>query len=209
VGFTPYFIPRNGLGQICYTTKSNIGTIQTTTTELNDNIISRFPLRFIAKTDPIIKERYSILVRQYVQSIEAYTFYKIISELGSVQSILSQNQPGYVAGNIKSLSNPDEKILGYFETSSVSSKRIYFNYSDFQIDVPPPYFYECLSITLDFLDNTGTDFDWNERAYIYNLTVLDDFILEFHEEPIYIIVTGQCGDCTTFSSSIKPDFWVD
>ena len=153
VGFTPYFIPRNGLGQICYTTKSNIGTIQTTTTELNDNIISRFPLRFIAKTDPIIKERYSILVRQYVQSIEAYTFYKIISELGSVQSILSQNQPGYVAGNIKSLSNPDEKILGYFETSSVSSKRIYFNYSDFQIDVPPPYFYECLSITLDFLDN--------------------------------------------------------
>src|SRR5690606_12070340 len=87
--------------EICYSTEYSTGINQTATTELNENRVFRFPVKYLSKLDPKIQTRYSILVKQYVQSVEAYTFYKIVKELGSVESLLSQSQPGYVAGNVE------------------------------------------------------------------------------------------------------------
>src|SRR5690606_29594844 len=112
--------------EICYSTEYSTGINQTATTELNENRVFRFPVKYLSKLDPKIQTRYSILVKQYVQSVEAYTFYKIVKELGSVESLLSQSQPGYVAGNVVSDADPDEKVLGFFEASSMTEKRIYF-----------------------------------------------------------------------------------
>jgi hypothetical protein len=53
-----------------------------------------------------------------------------LKELSGSDGILSQNQPGFFFGNIKSVENPNEKVIGYFEVSSVSSQRIFFNYED-------------------------------------------------------------------------------
>ncbi|MEZ0131763.1 DUF4249 family protein, partial [Flavobacterium sp. LBUM151] len=86
------------------------------------------PIRFIDIKDPIIGERYSIIVRQYVQNLESYTFYKILKSLSTSTSLFSQVQPGFNYGNLKSANDPNEKIVGYFEVSSVSSKRIFFNF---------------------------------------------------------------------------------
>src|SRR5690606_13165967 len=116
---------------ICYSTEYSTGINQTTTTELNENRVVRFPVKYLSKLDAKMQTRYSILVKQYAQSLEAYTFYKIVKELGSVGNLLSQGQPGYVAGNMVSEANPEEKVLGFFEASSMTSKRIYFNYENF------------------------------------------------------------------------------
>jgi len=208
VAYDTSFIPRAQNGRVCYTTKSSIGILQTSTNEFDENIISRFPVRFIKSDNSILQERYTINVRQYVQSLEAYTFYRIINELGSIQSLLSQNQPGYVAGNINALNDPDEKVLGFFEVSSVSSKRIYFNHSDFQLS-KPPYFYECFTVALDYNDNTTEDRDLNERQAIYSFQRNSNMILGDYGSPIFTLVNRECGDCTAFSSNIRPDFWED
>ncbi|MCB0466529.1 MAG: DUF4249 domain-containing protein, partial [Aequorivita sp.] len=99
---------------ICYSTEYSTGINQTATTELNENRVVRFPVNYLSKLDAKMQTRYSILVKQYVQSVEAYTFYKIVKELGSVGSLLSQGQPGYVTGNMVSEANPNEKVLGFF-----------------------------------------------------------------------------------------------
>lgn len=128
--------------QICYSTEISSGISQTSTTELGENKIFRFPVRYLSKLDARLQTRYSILVKQYVQSLEAYTFYKIIKEMGSIESLLSQGQPGYVMGNIENADDADEKVLGFFEVSTTTSKRIFFDYMDFGLP-KPPYFYEC------------------------------------------------------------------
>src|SRR5690606_5171940 len=125
--------------EICYSTELSTGINQTTTTELNDNRVFRFPVKYMSKFDAKIQTRYSILLKQYVQSVEANSFYKNGKELGSVESLLSQGQPGYVTGNMVSEANPDEKVLGFFEASSMTEKRIYFNYEDVGLE-KPPYF---------------------------------------------------------------------
>jgi hypothetical protein len=195
--------------EICYSTEYSTGIVQTSTTELNENRVFRFPVKYLAKTDAKIQTRYSILVKQFVQSVEAFTFYKIVQELGSVESLLSQSQPGYVAGNMVSEANPNEKVLGFFEVSSMTSKRIYFNYEDVGLE-KPPYFVDCEVLTLDYNDATIMDDDPDERAALYQLIMYSDYqVLSQNSRLIYRIVQPECSVCTYFSTNVRPDFWED
>ncbi len=144
-----------------------------------------------------------------MQSVEAYTFYKIVKELGSVGSLLSQGQPGYVAGNMVAEANPDEKVLGFFEASSMTSKRIYFNYEDFGLE-KPPYFMDCDQLYLDYRDNTELDNDPNERDLIIQYIIYFNYQVISHPNSfIYTIAKPECTVCTSFSSNVIPDFWED
>ena len=211
------FVPRSQEEKTCYSSNTQKRILLTTTNSLSDNTITRFPIRFINKTDGILRDRYSILVKQYVQSIESYSYYKAIKDLGDVGSILSQSQPGYVFGNISSINDADQSVLGYFEVSSVSEKRIFFNYFDFNL-LPPDYLYECEVLELDFGDNSTADLDLNERQRIYTLLTRFSELnqnYELAEIPgpgslgIWKLVKPECGDCTSVSSNIRPDFWED
>ncbi len=194
---------------ICYSTENSTGINQTATTDLSQNRIFRFPVKYLSKDDSKMITRYSILVKQYVQSIEAYTFYKTISELGSVESLLSESQPGYVAGNISSDSDPNEKVIGFFEVSSFTSKRIYFNYEDFGLE-KPPYFVDCDVLVLDYRDNTTFDNDPNEREVIFTyLSYFGYQIIDYGQPYLFTIAKAECSVCTSFSSNVKPEYWED
>jgi uncharacterized protein DUF4249 len=187
--------------QFCYPTISSKGVIQTSTDGLAENSIVGFPVRFIDKNNPVLRERYSILVKQYIQSLEAHTFYQILKDLGSGGDLLSQGQPGHVPGNIVSNTEPDEKVLGYFEASSVSSQRIYFNHTDFGLELPQ-YFEEC-----EWLISREISRDLFRRKLEfenYQIYAFDD-----DNGPIYYIVQSECSECATFSTHIKPDYWED
>ena len=195
--------------EICYSTEFSTGITQTATTELNENRVFRFPVKYLSKLDPKMQTRYSILVKQYVQSVEAYTFYKIVKELGSVESLLSQSQPGYVAGNVVADADPEEKVLGFFEVSSMTEKRIFFNYENFGLD-KPPYFIDCQVLDLDYLDNTTFDDDPNERKVLRDLLLYSDYqVIRLGMLTIYSVVQPECSVCTSFSSNVRPDFWED
>jgi len=185
----------------CYSTEKSEGILQISTSNLGENRIFRYPVRFIPKSSAVIKERYSIQVKQYVQSQEAYTFYQILKDLGNVESLLSQGQPGFVTGNIVSGAGPEDKVLGFFEASSVSSQRIYFNYEDFGFELPP-YFVEC-----DVEVITGRTQDLKRKLEFEEFRIF--FYEEIESRPIYHIARTECAECDSFSSHIKPDFWED
>lgn len=211
------FVPRTQEEGICYSSNKQEGIVLTTTNSLSQNEILRFPIRFINKENGILRDRYSILVKQYVQSIESYSYYKALDDLGDTESILSQSQPGFVFGNITSVSNPDQMVIGYFDVASVSQKRIFLNYSDFNIP-RPEYLYECDVRSLEYNDNDINDGDSNDRIDIYNLlTKFEDENLNYDIAALpsptsvgtWTLVNPECGDCTSVSSNIRPDFWED
>ncbi|PKV49619.1 uncharacterized protein DUF4249 [Aquimarina sp. MAR_2010_214] len=201
--------------EVCYSTVKSEGILQIATSNLNENEVFRFPIRFMNKNSGMLRDRYSILVKQYVQSPEAYIFYKTIKELGNTESLLSQNQPGYIVGNINMVTNSDEKVLGFFEVSSVTSKRIYFNYTDFGVEKPPYLIEDCESpLRLDYR-KTGTkrnedgSLEPNDRANIrISIRRYNYQIIYFHH-PFYHIIKQECSVCTSISSNVKPDFWED
>jgi len=191
--------------EVCYSLENSTGIIQTATTDLTENKIFRFPVQFIDKNNSVLRDRYSILVKQYVQNLGAYTFYKIIEELGNVESLLSQDQPGYVAGNMQSVSSADEKVLGFFEASSVAEKRIFFNYADFGLE-KPPYFVDCEVFKLDY---NRISLEIDERSDLYTYLTIFNYQVLFSDHPEYEISSEECSVCTSFSSNVKPDFWED
>jgi hypothetical protein len=210
----------------CYSTKKSDKIILTNTNNLTEDKVN-FPVRFISSSDYIIMNRYSILVKQYVQNLAAYTYYQTLKELSGSESLLSQNQPGFFSGNIKSDDNPNKKVIGFFEVASYSEKRIFFNFSDvFPTEKIPNYPFKCPSPLNETI----------EKEYVFQycffpgpnkcagLTIINklaskEYIyfggysqfgkIPFNGTVFIEMYPIQCGDCTSFSSNIKPLFWID
>lgn len=149
------------------------------------------------------------MVKQYVENLAAYTYYETLKKISESGSLLSPRQPGYLYGNLRSTNNPTEKIIGYFDVASVSTKRIYFNYEDlFPGEFAPPYYTNC------------DEFCYRPGLEPYPCRTFDGFIQDLGlnkiayqsanvPSSVYNMVNIPCGDCTSFSSNIKPTFWVD
>lgn len=136
-------VPNSTDGRICYFTKNNTDPILVSTIGLKEDCIN-FPIRFISDNSYIIGNRYSILMTQSVENLASCTFYKTLQELSSSSIILSPKQSGFINGNMRCISNSNDKVIAFFDVDSVSSKRIYFNYEDlFPGELKPPYYINC------------------------------------------------------------------
>ncbi|MNQ22193.1 hypothetical protein D3C85_353300 [compost metagenome] len=202
-------VPREGETRICYSTKKSDDLILLSTVGLSEDRIN-LPIRFIDIKNPVLNERYSIIVRQYIQNLESYTYYTTLKTLSTSSSLFSQVQPGFNYGNLKSDDNPDEKVIGYFEVSSVSSKRIFVDFRALFADDPyPPFAYDCTSAELlncwDAKGCAGSTI----LALIKSPVPEKIFYGSRDNMEVIIFVPSPCGDCTKISSNIKPLFWID
>ncbi|MDR7369422.1 DUF4249 domain-containing protein [Flavobacterium aquidurense] len=188
----------------CYTTKNSTDILLVNTTDQSEDRIN-YPIRFIQEDNYIIGHRYSILVKQYVENYEAYSFHKIMRDIASSATILSPKQPGVISGNIKCITDSATKVIGYFDVTSVSEQRIFFNYSDFFPGKPAPYFNPCFDV--DYLFCFSSE-GCNGDSMIYNIEQnLQTYVRNTGIR--YKLVDAVCGDCTTFSSNIIPPFWIN
>lgn len=202
--------------RVCYNASKSNSILQAETNGFSEDRISKFPVRVLSKGNTIISHRYSILIKQYVQSFEAYTYYKTLNKLSGSESLFSQNQPGFFSGNIFSVNDSEEKVVGFFEVSSVSiSQRLFFNFQDFFPNGNiPPYFSDCETfapsnkivigdLTSNLMDilNEGTAKYFGPNPNYPNP-------LSLTEGP-YLMVEPQCADCTKIGSNVKPNFWIE
>ncbi len=206
--------PRQQEERVCYKTNRSTAIMQATTNTSTEDKIQKFPVRFIAKDDYMTTHRYSILVKQYVQTREAYRYFEKLNEFSQSENLFSDVQPGFLDGNIRSIDDQDKNVVGFFEVTSVNSKRIYFKYHDaFPGERLPKFVTNCTevapplasghapeSVTSPLIDNIQLGllrfFDINNRI-----------TLDFRGP--FIMVPPACGDCTVLGSNVKPDFWED
>lgn len=202
------------IGWICYRSDTSKVIIQTQTSELSINKLTKFNIRSLNAGNYIMSNRYSILVKQYVQSYDAYNYYKTTNKFSSSENVLVQNQPGFFNGNIINIDNPEELVIGYFEVSSVDEKRLFFNFLDFfDHNQSSEYFVPCIP------------FSHGDNVYEWELTrdyVLSNDKTYYHstgeyesaESPgvfisYFLFVSPECGDCRVLGVEEKPEFWID
>ncbi|WP_244160745.1 DUF4249 domain-containing protein [Flavobacterium defluvii] len=197
-------VPNSSNTRTCYAVKNSTDIILLNTNDLGEDRVN-YPIRFIEEDNYIIGHRYSILVRQYVENLAAYNFHKTMRDIASSASILSPKQPGVLSGNIKCISDSNTKVIGFFEVSSVSEQRIFFNYTDLFPGRPSPYFNTCDDIPFRFC---FAGEDCSGESMIYNI---EQNLMTYSSNAgiNYILVDAVCGDCTSFSSNVKPSFWID
>lgn len=194
-------VPRSLDEQICYTTDVSNSIILANTANLSEDRISNYMARFIDRNNYILSHRYSILVKQFVLSNAAYTFYERLNQFSENESLFSENQPGFLEGNLFS-EDSREKVLGFFSVSSVSEKRIFFNYEDFFPDERlPEYVSPCRPVGIGegLLEQVRADVVKYFGTIVNNVT----------GEVETAVVPRVCGDCTVLGSSEIPEFWIE
>jgi hypothetical protein len=198
----------------CYSTKTSTNINLVNTNVLSEDRVSNHLIRFINSEDFILTYRYSILVKQYIQSLGAYSYYKALNEFSSEGSIFSQTQPGFLSGNIVSETNSQEKVVGFFDVSTVSEKRIFFNYEDFYPGEPKPLFItECNPYAPELVVGIPPVLFCGEliTGHLRNKIVYYD-VNEFPSDGNlgpYFVVVIECGDCRSLGSNEIPDFWEE
>lgn len=205
-----YVVPRSREERYCYKTINSTDIILKNTNEFSQDNIDPFVIKFIDSEDYSLMHRYSILIKQYALSREAYVFNQTLKDFSESESLFSENQPGFIRGNIFSDSNPEEKVVGFFTLSEVHSTRIFFNSTDFferyeQADYP----YSCIPFSPSLIVTS------TQKMSLWEMVKenLVKFQIENDDpgpgESKYYVVPTICGDCNVLGTNVVPEFWID
>ena len=203
-------IPKTVDDRICYNTEISTNLIITDTNGFAEDRVTAFMVRFINRNNFILTHRYSILVKQLVQSATAYEFFQTLNEFSGSETLFSQTQVGFLNGNVFSDVDSNEKVLGYFDVAAFSEQRIFFNWEDlFPGEDIPPFVNEC-NETAPLLISPG-------GARCVLAPQVETGIVSYvnpNDPPIdpggpYRVVPRVCGDCTELGEIAIPEFWTE
>ena len=203
-------VARENDEQICYRTQISTDIIQISTNNFNEDRVSKFLVRFISSEDYIISHRYSILVKQLVQSETSFTYYQTLNEFSSSESLFSDTQVGFLNGNVVSDIDDSEKVLGYFDVASVNEQRIFFDYEDFYPGEPlPPYINPCNVNAPELARGLPPQCILRGLVERNAVRLVDENSNPQTGEGPYLVVPRVCGDCTALGSTEVPEFWEE
>jgi hypothetical protein len=159
---------------------------------------------------------YSILVKQYSLSKDEFNFWDNLKKVNETGGDIFASQPFEVVSNIHNISNPDEKVLGYFQVSAVKQKRKYIYFED-MVNLQLPFFhYDCTSFARGPQDYPPTVPPWTfdvvyagfppTSGYIFVEPIIDPAT---HMLERLVFSTPVCANCELTGSTTKPDFWID
>ena len=171
---------------------------------LSENLVKDVKLHEISIEDIRISYIYSILVKQWSLTDEAYQYFSTMKQYTEESEGLFTPVLSDLQGNITCLSNPDKRAHGYVLASSVTTKRIFIYEEDFEhmrtlysnpICSPTPYDTELwgeLRSSFPWLSpwvimaKDGSWHDWDAILYDWD-----------------------CVDCrhTPGATKKRPDFW--
>jgi Domain of unknown function (DUF4249) len=183
----------------CWSSTNSTSILVTSSQGLSQDVVSFFPINVIDNGSVELSVEYSILVRQYALTQEAYQYWQTLKQNTELTGGLFQPQPSSVGGNFHCLTNTSEPVFGYFSVSSVDSMRIFINASQigFWYYIPPTA--EC-SYFVPPTDSLA--------SYANYPTIYQPFIACNGPVCVYALAFRYCVDCTYYGgSNVKPPYW--
>ena len=181
----------------CWKTQEihNIRTL--TTSEIVGNKVNRIPLHYVSNQSNRLKVKYSLLLKQYALSSRAFQYWNQLENQGSEGGGLYETQPVRIEGNVYNSSDPEERILGYFNVSAVKEKR-FFTKERFPFLI---YDFNCTPFLVSdyYPDGIGDLSDSEYPIYVLPSAGFDN---------VWFMADDKCFDCTQGGgTTVKPDFW--
>ncbi|NCD70047.1 DUF4249 domain-containing protein [Mucilaginibacter agri] len=172
--------------------------------KLKQDVIYEAPVITVPFDSEKLSLDYSILVKQYALTKEAFAFWtnmqKNTEQLGSIFDA----QPTQLQGNIHNINDATEIVVGYLSVGTVTQQRIFIKKSQLPRSYLVKDLYSCHADTL-----------------LYNRSMVNEverYILSGIELPLYPVNSGgaaigfmgappDCADCTLRGVNKKPTFW--
>lgn len=191
----------------CFGNDTSSTVLLNSTARLNQDVIFQSPITQFSYHSEKIETKYSILVKQYALTMEAFEFYQNIKRNTETLGSIFDAQPTELIGNIHNTANPAEPVIGYISATNVQSKRIFISNN-----VLPPYTsveypYDCVMESALFHDKVNG----NEVQTV----LIDPPFTDLATYAIYgpggiigfMYSTPLCVDCTLRGTKKRPAFW--
>ena len=170
---------------------------------LSEDRLTLAPITHVKGNSVKIAHMYSILLRQYGLTGDAYHYLEKMKKNTEQIGSIFDSQPSELRGNITCTSNANEQVIGWISAGSVSSKRLFISYQD----------------------KPKAGYDWvyaqscepllsPQDSLLYYLAAKNLIIYENRfPQPDgsvkinYNMAPEECIDCRLRGSNIKPDYW--
>ncbi|AMR32597.1 hypothetical protein A0256_14775 [Mucilaginibacter sp. PAMC 26640] len=195
---------------ICFGHRASSVVLLASTVKLANDVASNIPITQILSSSEKISMRYSILVRQYALTREAYEFWenlkKNTEQLGSIFDAL----PSELKGNIHNVANAGEPVIGYISVGTVQTKRLFIDRDELPDSYLLKYPYEGCTQDTTLFYNPQTRVE-EVKEYLLTKLFLPTFSIPGPRAiPIgYGRTSYECGDCTIRGTKKQPAFWKD
>ncbi|MCU0377461.1 MAG: DUF4249 domain-containing protein [Bacteroidales bacterium] len=160
--------------------------------------------------------QYCVEITQYSLSASEFEFWDHMIQINDAGGDIFDKQPFPIVSNIHCISKPEEKVLGYFQVSSVRKAREYLTRKEVDLLDVELYSYDCDILMVGpgdpetLMIPEPITFD---KVYEYFVQLNYTFVQPSYNERGQLIklifVRNVCADCTLTGNPEKPDFWVD
>lgn len=180
---------------VCWQSDHSKEILVNSSAKLQKDEVSNFPINHIPFGDYRLSVLYSINVKQYAMDSLGYNFYSLLKKNSEDVGTLFDPQPNNIRGNIHSITDTSEIVIGYVGAGYTSSKRTFFQ-------VPWTYSQTC-----------------PEPMVVKNITdTMEAYFVNGGYTPMAPEVSGKdttgwlsganfCVDCTIRGTNKKPIFW--
>lgn len=176
---------------ICWRSDNSPNVALASSTQLAQDVIYQAPILLIPLNSQKLQMRYSVLVRQYALTKEAFNWWQILQKntenIGSIFGV----QPSANTGNIHCLNDTSQQVIGFIAGGNTQKQRIFISNDQVQ---PWTYDDDC--------------FDTLVSAGKIQQFLNSGFLLFRVEGPSsFRISHNYCVNCTLTGTNKQPSFW--
>ncbi len=181
----------------CWQFNNSTKLLLGSTAKLSQDIVY-LPIASIPKDSWELSVLYSIRIKQYAWTKEGYNFLDIMRKNTEIVGSVFDAQPSQLNGNIHCVTDPTEKVIGYFNISPLREKRIFINNSEV-----PDWNYESGC----FLTTVQNQSDSIKKIALNLLP--SDIVFQAPGGRIISFSAAKptCIDCTLSGTNVKPAYW--
>ncbi len=185
---------------ICYRQDPSYEILISSSTDLSSNVIRNREIKRVPRESIKLSRMYSLNVKQMGLTEEAYTYWLNLYKTTENTGGLFDPLPGQVYGNIKCISNPDLKAVGFFSGSTVEEKRFWLERTELPRGFATyrPAFCEQDTVFVP-------DLQFYSPGSIFGTSIVD----MFGNIVGYTTSSYSCLDCRFYlqGTTTKPEFW--
>ena len=199
----------------CWVTGQSSTIYLNSSAKLLKDVIADNTLNFIPSTSNKVATRYSILVKQYALSTDAYNYWQNLKKNTEQLGGIFDAQPSEISGNIHCITIPSEPVIGFISVGSYTQGRIFIDNRDLPAwrPDPDPYYADCFILNFLFSDPLQAGTNTVAKNLYTDLYVPVNIIATTGKKgPIILGWTGapnHCVDCTLRGTNKKPVFWTN
>ena len=178
----------------CYRTYTPMRVVLADLTNLKGGIVRNIPVNEFSRYDGRNHKRYSILVKAFALSKEAYQFNKQMQEMSDLGGDLFSPDPGALEGNLVCESDPTREVMGMVLSGRVTTRRAFL---DDRYQYVRRFSYPLVEVPLEEMPLYYYDMDFRPIDY-----------MEIDGQRVMGWAPERCINCIVAGGTqIKPDFW--